>query len=98
MIPTIKIANTQHKGPSPFLIINASDFDPAKHKEYDDSVREQTVAKQSSDASKPWNDAMSATDLAGVGKKVYGLDLNFRAGKEALQAELQKAWEAEKTK
>ena len=94
---TVKIVNKQKKGSSPFLTINAEDFDPEKHTAYDDSKQEKAAAKKAESDAKPWNDAMTKERLLEVGKQ-FEVELNPRSNKEEIVAELDKAWAAEQSK
>jgi hypothetical protein len=93
MTPTVKIINAQGKGPSPFLTINEADFNPDVHTLYEDGPAEIAAAQAAEAATKPWNNSMTRAELLDAGKRI-GVDLNPRATKDDLIAELELAWEA----
>lgn len=90
-IPTVKIVNTEKKGSLPYLIINAVDFDPKKHKLLDGQKTPDAVLANDDQKQVPFNRSMSKRELLEVAKEKYGLDLNARASNEDILAELETA-------
>lgn len=92
ILPTVRIVNPRAKETgSPYLIINAGDFDEKKHKRFDDSTYVSGKALEAP-KSRPFDEGMTRPELMEVGKRLYGLDMNPRASKDSMLEALEQSF------